>query len=87
MAVLQVRNMDDGLYKALGRRAVMDNRSISQEVVSIIEKHLSEPLSENFKTDDEALKLAGSWVDTRSAEEIASSIRDARTTDRFQGDF
>jgi len=84
MAVLQVRSMDDELYTALGRRAALDNRSISQEVISIIEKHLSEPLREFSKTDDEALKLAGSWDDPRSAQEIASTIRSSRTTDRFQ---
>lgn len=87
MAVLQVRSMDDELYKALGRRAALDNRSISQEVISIIERHLSKPFEEILKTDDEALKLAGSWDDPRSPEEITSSIREARNTDRFQGEF
>ncbi len=43
MAVLQVRNMADDLYGALGRRAALDNRSISQEVVEIIEKYLATP--------------------------------------------
>ena len=43
MATLQVRSMDDRLYEALGRRAAMDNRSISQEVVMIIKEYLSAP--------------------------------------------
>ncbi len=87
MAVLQVRSMDDELYKALGRRAAMDNRSISQEVISIIEKHLSEPAGKTAAADDEALKLSGSWDEDRSAGEIAETIRSARTTKRFKGGF
>lgn len=87
MAVLQVRSMNDEMYKALGRRAAMDNRSISQEVISIIEKFLATPLDQSPTTDEEALRLAGSWEDSRSAEEIAGSIRKDRSTERFQGGF
>jgi len=87
MAVLQVRSMDDEMYQALGRRAAMDNRSISQEVILIIEQFLSSPVAQSPSTDEEALRLAGSWEDSRSAEEIANSIRKARSTDRFQGGF
>jgi plasmid stability protein len=83
MAVLQVRNMDDGLYEALGRRAAMENRSISQEVVAIIQSYLSTP--GNFKcADDAVLNLAGTWEDRRSAKEIAGDIRKHRATRRFQ---
>lgn len=87
MAILQVRSMNDELYKALGRRAAMDNRSISQEVVSIIEKFLATPQDQSLATDEEALRLAGSWEDSRAAGEIAGSIREARSTDRFKGGF
>jgi plasmid stability protein len=86
MAVLQVRTMDDDLYEALGRRAAMDNRSISQEVITIIKEFLSKPVG-SPSADEEGLKLAGGWVDERSAEEIAESIRSARRTDRFSGEF
>ena len=84
MAVLQVRNMADDLYGALGRRAVLDNRSISQEVIEIIEAYLATPRS-NRGGDDEVLQMAGSWDDTRDAAEIASELRQARTTRRLQG--
>jgi len=87
MATLQVRSMDDEMYQALGRRAAMDNRSISQEVTLIIEKFLATPADQSPSTDEEALRLAGSWEDSRSAEEIANSIRKVRSTDRFQGGF
>jgi len=86
MAVLQVRTMDDELYEALGRRAAMDNRSISQEVIAIIKDFLSKP-AVSPSTDEEGLKLAGGWVDERSAAEIAGSIRSARRTERFSGEF
>lgn len=87
MAVLQVRNMDDDLYETLGRRAAMENRSISQEVITIIQSYLSTP--GNFQcADDAVINLAGTWDDERSAEEIVVDIRKNRATRRFQpGDF
>ena len=87
MAVLQVRTMDDDLYEALGRRAAMDNRSISQEVISMIKRFLAEPIGASFNPDEEVLKLAGSWEDDCSAEEQITSIRSARKTERFNGAF
>ncbi len=86
MAVLQVRNMADDLYGALGRRAVLDNRSISQEVIEIIKAYLATPRS-NRGGDAEVLQMAGSWDDARAADEIAFEIRQARSTRRFQGGF
>ena len=87
MAILQVRSMDDDLYLALGRRAALENRSISQEVIEIIGKYLATPLSRRAAADEEALRLAGSWEDSRSAEEIAGAIRKERTTRRFHGEL
>ena len=85
MAVLQVRSMDDDLYGALGRRAAMENRSISQEVIEIIKRYLAAPRSVSGATDEEALSLAGSWDDSRPAREIANAIRRDRSTRRFRG--
>lgn len=81
MATLQVRSIDDQLYKALGKLAVMENRSISQEVVAILKEHLSSPVS-NKKTTEAFLELAGSWQDDYSAREIAQSIRISRKSNR-----
>ena len=78
MATLQVKGMDDRLYQALGARAAMENRSISQEVVSIIQKYLSAPVEDPRASARALLKLAGSWQDARSAEEIARDIRQSR---------
>ena len=77
--------MDDELYGALGRRAAMENRSISQEVISIIKAYLASPRTP--VPEDEVLTLAGSWDDTRSAAEIVEEIRAERSTTRFQGGF
>ncbi len=78
MATLQVRSIDDNLYKALGRRASMDNRSISQEVVSILKTHLSLPEKQYADSTLRFLEMCGSWADERSAQEIAEEIRQAR---------
>ena len=86
MAVLQVRNMADDLYGALGRRAALENRSISQEVIEIIKTYLATP-RRSTATDEEALRMAGSWGDARPAEEIAAAIRSARSTRRFRKGF
>jgi len=87
MAVLQVRNMSDELYGALGRRAAMDNRSISQEVIEIVKRYLASPRGGSGAADDAVLPLAGSWLDGRSAKRIAADIRKDRSTKRFQGGF
>ncbi len=86
MAVLQVRNMADDLYGALGRRAALDNRSISQEVIEIIQTYLSTPRKRRCG-DEEALQMAGSWDDSRAADEIVSQLRQERTTRRAQEGF
>jgi plasmid stability protein len=82
MATLQVKGMDDRLYQALGARAAMENRSISQEVVSIIQKYLSAPLDDSRANARALMELAGSWQDERSAEEIARDIRNSRRLGR-----
>lgn len=81
MAVLQVRTMSEDLYAALGRRATRDNRSISQEVITIIEDYLARPTTSGTP-DEEGLKLAGTWAEDRSAEEITASIRSSRKRKR-----
>jgi plasmid stability protein len=78
MATLQVKGMDDRLYKALGARAAMENRSISQEVVAMIHKHLASPARDLRETGRAILELAGSWQDDRSAGKIARDIRRSR---------
>ena len=89
MATLQVRSIDDQLYEALGRRAMMENRSISQEVVSILKEYLSAPRTKQQQHATAAfLELAGSWQDDRSPQEIADDIRaNRRSGRRFKGEL
>ena len=88
MATLQVRSIDDQLYKSLGRRAAMDNRSISQEVIAILKAYLSSPDSKHKNSTNDFLEMCGSWHDERSADEIIKEIRqDRRSGKRFTGDM
>ncbi len=88
MATLQVRSIDDNLYKALRRRATMDNRSISQEVIAILKAYLSAPEVLHKNATYAFLEMCGTWSDERGPKEIVEEIRqNRRTTDRFQEIF
>ncbi len=82
MATLQVKGIDDRLYAALGVRAAADKRSISQEVVFMIEEFLSRSPSDHRAATSSALELAGSWDDGRSPDQIVSDLRKARRNGR-----
>ena len=82
MATLQVRSIDDQLYEALGRRAAMENRSISQEVVAILKDYLSRPVFSHESATAAFLELAGSWQDEREVHQIASDLRKSRRSRR-----
>ena len=78
MANLQVKGIDDDLYRALKARADREHRSVSRQVIAIIEKHLATAGDDQRRGAADFLELAGSWEDERSAEEIAREIRKAR---------
>ncbi|MCP3688025.1 MAG: antitoxin [Gammaproteobacteria bacterium] len=78
MANLQVKSIDDDLYESLGRRAAMENRSISQEVISILKAYLSKPCNENQKVNQSFLELCGTWQGKESAENMIDDIRQNR---------
>ncbi len=87
MAILQVRNIDDRLYASLKAIAKSQNRSISQEVISIIEKYLSNPAVYKNNLTREFISLSGAWKDDRNADEIIDSIRKFRkNSERFKKD-
>lgn len=86
MANLQVRDIDDRLYESLRERATREKRSISQEVILILEKYLSRPNAYDVNSTDEFLSLFGAWVDDRDADEIIDDIRSSRRNSaRFTG--
>jgi plasmid stability protein len=75
MATLQVKGMDDDLYRALAARAAQEQRSISQQVTRIIQDHLAQRQRSARDITSSFLDLCGTWEDERSAEEIADEIR------------
>jgi plasmid stability protein len=87
MAILQVRDIDDRLYASLKAIAKSQNRSVSQEVISIIEKYLSNPANYKSNPTREFIALSGAWEDDRSADEIIDSIKKSRkNSERFKKD-
>jgi len=60
----------------------MHNRSVSQEVVTMIRESLSRPPGDPTAATMAALELAGTWYDDRSAEEIVAELRECRRTGR-----
>lgn len=85
MAMLQVRDIDDRLYDRLKFAAKCDNRSISQQVISILQDYFTSIPIKTKNATEEFLKLAGSWEDARNTEEIIDDMRVARVNStRFE---
>ncbi len=78
MANLQVRDLDDRLYEFLKRSARLRNRSISQEVITIIQDHLNSGKLATGNATLEFLELTGAWKDDATADEIVEGIRKGR---------
>jgi plasmid stability protein len=78
MAILQVKGMDDSLYRALAARAAREQRSISQQVTRMIQDYLARDPGSAEDVTAAFLDLCGSWDDERPAREIAREIRRAR---------
>ena len=85
MAILQVRNIDERLYASLKEKAKKGNRSVSQEVISILEQYLANPARIKENPTNEFLQL--SWQDERKAAEIISEIRGSRKNKKNYGSF
>jgi plasmid stability protein len=85
MAILQVRDIDDRLYDSLKQKALLDHRSISQEVISILEMYLSNPDNYAITATRDFLKL--SWDDDRNADEIIESLMKDRKNKRAFGEY
>ena len=78
MATLQVRDIDDRLYNFLKTSAKLQNRSISQEVITIIQNYLNSNQKQMKNSTLEFLSLRGAWVDDKEAEEIITEIKKGR---------
>lgn len=85
MATLQVRDIDDRLYDFLKTSAKMQNRSISQEIITIIQNHLNSNQKHAKNATLEFLSLEGGWKDDREADEIIHDIRAHRSQSKRFG--
>ncbi len=86
MANLQVKDIDENLYKALKIRAKSKRRSLSQEVIRLIEEYLNQP--EGTRIDSTRQFLDLSWENDKdeSADEIIAQIKKDRRESRiFKG--
>lgn len=79
MANLQVRDIDNRLYESLKKRAELEHRSVSQEVVMIIESHLKRDNLETEIQTLEFLKHTNSWIYDKNAKDLISELRSARS--------
>lgn len=77
MANLQVRDLDNSLYEALKAIARKERRSISQEVIVMIESYIGNPKQTSTAiSTEEFLNL--SWHGSESADELIDDIRKSR---------
>ena len=87
MANLQIKGIDDALYAQIKALAAAENRSVSQQILYLVKRHMANPKHfEKTQTPAQALlALAGSWEDSREADEILAEIKSARkNSSRFE---
>jgi hypothetical protein len=84
MANLQIKGVEDDFYEDLKRMAKGRNRSVSQQVLTILKEHMARKGKlDKVKTPAAVLlELSGSWTDERSAGEIVGQIKAARKPSR-----
>ena len=80
MANLQIKGMDDALYKNIKELAAMENRSVSQQIVFLAKEYLAKKKNLQLAKPPARilLELSGSWDDDRTSEEIVEEIKGAR---------
>ena len=84
MAILQVRDIDDDLYHAIKRQADKERRSISQEVITILETYFREGHHQTAKARiDEFTNLE--WVGDETPEELTHQVKTARSVNKRFG--
>jgi hypothetical protein len=84
MSNLQIKGIDERLYQELKKQAADENRSVSQQVLFLIRNHLAQKRKAHGSETaaQTLLTLAGSWDDSRSAEEIVDDIKRSRRSSR-----
>ncbi len=80
MANLQIKGVDDAIYKELKKLAAAENRSVSQQTLLLIKDYLAkrERVRALKAPAQVLLDLAGSWEGEENAEEIIGKVKKAR---------
>lgn len=80
MANLQIKGIEDDLYKEIKKMAAEENRSVSQQVLFLIKSYISRKARwDGVKSPAEVLiDLHGSWQDEREADQIIEQVKRAR---------
>ena len=84
MSNLQIKGIDDNLYKEIKNLAASRNRSVSQQVLMLIRQYLSKQhrIEKSKSPVQVLLDLAGSWDDERPAEKIIMDIKESRNNSK-----
>lgn len=84
MSNLQIKGVDESLYQELKQLAADENRSVSQQVLYLIRRSLAQRSrgKQNESGAEVLLSLAGSWEDTRQADQIVEDIKRARRSSK-----
>jgi predicted CopG family antitoxin len=80
MANLQIKGIEDELYRELKKMAAEENRSVSQQALFLVKEYLARKRHMRaLKTPAQILlDLAGSWEDNRNSAKIITQIKKAR---------
>ena len=80
MANLQIKGIEDELYKELKKMAAEENRSVSQQALFLVKEYLARKRHlRTLKTPAQILlDLSGSWEDNRDPAKIVTQIKKAR---------
>ena len=80
MANLQIKGIEDELYRELKKMAAEENRSVSQQTLFLVREYLARKRHmRTLKTPAQILlDLFGSWEDNRGSAQILAQIKKAR---------
>jgi len=80
MANLQIKGIEDELYRELKKMAAEENRSVSQQVLFLVKEYLARKKHlRTLKTPAQILlDFSGSWEDNRDTAKIVAQIKKAR---------
>lgn len=88
MANLQIKGIEDELYRELKKMAAEENRSVSQQALFLVKEYLARKRHlRSLKTPAQILlDLSGSWEDNRDTGKIITQIRKARRNSKKLGE-